>query len=203
MSVYHFKFKIPFFLLLFIGSSLNVNAQKLKFLVPDEAIVQYAGSIGYFSAGAGYEIFGNKRGNLSFHYGYVPEIKGGELHIATVKLAYKPWEIRLKEWGKLYPFNPGFFASYTFHKDLSLFFPSGQYPGDYYYWSEALRPHLSVSTELEVKPPSALKNAGIQAMGFYIEANTNDFYLINYLQNIPALRIDDIFQLGLGVRVKF
>ena len=39
--MYHFKFKIAFFLLLLIGGSLNVNAQKLKFLVPDEAIVQY------------------------------------------------------------------------------------------------------------------------------------------------------------------
>lgn len=201
--MYHFKSFRIFFLLLLVLGGLKVNAQKLKFLIPDEAIVQYAGSIGYLSAGAGYEIFGNKRGNLSFHYGYVPESKGGELHIATVKLAYKPWQIHLKEWGKLYPFNPGFFASYTFHKDLSLFFPSGQYPGDYYYWSEAIRPHLSFSSELEVKPPKALRNSGVRAMGFYIEANTNDFYLINYLQNMSALRLDDIFQLGIGLRVKF
>lgn len=196
-------FKINVFFLLLIGVSANVSAQRSKFLIPDQAIVQYAGSIGYLSAGAGYDIFGNKRGNLSFHYGYVPKSKGGELHIATAKLAYKPWEIQLKDWGKFYPFNPGFFVSYTFHKDLSLFFPSGQYPGDYYYWSEAIRPHLSFSTELDVKPPEVLKNTGIRAMGFYIEANTNDFYLINYLQNMSALRLDDIFQLGLGLRVKF
>lgn len=199
--MYHFKFSI--FFLLITASFISARAQSFKFLVPDEAIVQYAGSIGYVSAGAGYEIFGNKRGNLSFHYGYVPESKGGELHITTVKLSYKPWLVRLKEWGKLYPFNPGFFASYTFHKDLSLFFPSGQYPGDYYYWSEAIRPHLSVSTELEVKPPGPLKNTGISALGFYVEANTNDFYLINYLQNVPALQLVDIFQLGIGLRAKF
>lgn len=199
--MYHFKFSI--FFLLITASFISARAQSFKFLVPDEAIVQYAGSIGYVSAGAGYEIFGNKRGNLSFHYGYVPESKGGELHITTVKLSYKPWLVRLKEWGKLYPFNPGFFASYTFHKDLSLFFPSGQYPGDYYYWSEAIRPHLSVSTELEVKPPGPLKNMGIRALGFYVEANTNDFYLINYLQNVPALQLVDIFQLGIGLRAKF
>ena len=199
--MYHFKFSI--FFLLITASFISARAQSFKFLVPDEAIVQYAGSIGYVSAGAGYEIFGNKRGNLSFHYGYVPESKGGELHITTVKLSYKPWLVRLKEWGKLYPFNPGFFASYTFHKDLSLFFPSGQYPGDYYYWSEAIRPHLSVSTELEVKPPGPLKNTGIRALGFYVEANTNDFYLINYLQNVPALQLVDIFQLGIGLRAKF
>lgn len=200
--MYHFKFRVVIILLM-IGTGLNVKAQKLKFLIPDEAIVQYAGSIGYLSAGAGYDIFGNKRGNLSFHYGYVPGSKGGELHIATVKLGYKPWKINLKDWAKLYPFNPGFFATYTFHKDLGLFFPKGQYPGDYYYWSEAIRPHLSFNTELELKPPKALKNSGIRALGLYIEANTNDFYLINYLQNVSALRMYDIFQLGIGLKVKF
>lgn len=200
--MYHFKFKI-FLSLLLTVSCLSVRAQKLAFLIPDEAIVQYAGSIGYFSAGAGYDVFGNKRGNLSFHYGYVPKNKGGELHITTVKLSYKPWEVPLKDWGKLYPFNPGLFATYTFHKDLGFRFPKGQYPGDYYYWSEAIRPHLSFNTELEVKPPDALKNTGIRGMGFYIEANTNDFYLINYLQNMKTLRLDDVFMLGIVLKVKF
>lgn len=200
--MYHFKCQVVFILLL-IGSALKANAQKLKPLIPDDAILQYAGSIGYFSVGAGYEIFGNKRGNLSFHYGYVPESKGGELHITTVKLSYKPWVVPVKEWGTFYPFNPGFFASYTFHKDLRLFFPKGQYPDDYYYWSEAIRPHLSFSSELEVKTPKELQHTGIRAIGFYIETNTNDFYLINYLQNMKTLTIDDIFQLGLGLRVKF
>ncbi len=200
--MYPFKYNIAFLMVL-IGSTLTTYAQKLQFLIPDEAVVQYAGSIGYLSAGAGYEIFGNKRGNLSFHYGYVPESKGGELHIATVKLAYKPWQIALKDWGRLYPFNPGFFVSYTFHKDLSVAFPSGQYPGDYYYWSEAIRPHLSFNSEIELDPPPLLQNKGIRALGLYIEANTNDYYLINYLQNTSALKIDDIFQLGVGLRVKF
>lgn len=186
-----------------VGSALTVHAQKLKVLIPDEAILQYAGSIGYFSAGAGYEAFENKRGSLSFHYGYVPEDKGGELHIATVKLAYKPWRISLKDWGTLYPFNPGLFMSYTFHRHLSISFPSGQYPGDYYYWSEAIRPHLSFNSEIELDAPAALKNRGIRALGLYIEANTNDYYLINYVQNTSALKIDDIFQLGIGLRVKF
>jgi hypothetical protein len=189
--------------MLLAGSALTTHAQKLKFLIPDEAIVQYAGSIGYFSAGAGYEVFGNKRGNLSFHYGYVPENKGGQLHITTVKLAYKPWQIALKDWGTFYPFNPGLFVSYTFHKDLSVAFPSGQYPGDYYYWSEAIRPHLSFNSEIELNAPAVLKKSGVRALGLYIEANTNDYYLINYLQNTSALKIDDIFQLGIGLRAKF
>lgn len=203
MSVYHSKYKIVVIILL-ASTALTVRAQKkMSFLIPQEAIIQYAGSIGYLSAGAGYEIFGNRRGNLSFHYGYVPKDKGGELHITTLKIAYKPWQVSLKKWGTFYPFNPGFFISYTFHRDLSVSFPSGQYPGDYYYWSEAIRPHLSFNSEVVLKTPSALKSTGIRGLGLYLEANTNDYYLVNFVQNTSELKIDDIFQLGIGLRVKF
>lgn len=195
--------KIKLFSLLLIFAAATASAQNFKFLIPDGAIVQYAGSIGYFSAGVNYEIFGNKRGNIDLMYGFVPGSKGGVLNIATAKFAYKPWAIGLKDWGKVYPFNPGLFASYTFHKELSLTFPGGQYAHDYYYWSEALRPHLAVSSELELDARKLLKNTGIRAVGLYIEANTNDYYLINYVQNTSALTFDDIFQLGIGMRVKF
>lgn len=201
MREYIFKFRFVFLLLL--ASSPKVSAQSFKFLIPDGAIVQYAGSIGYFSGGVGYELFGNKRGNLDLLYGFVPGSKGGVLNIATAKFGYKPWSVKVKDWGKFYPFNPAIFATYTFHKDLSFKFPSGQYAHDYYYWSEALRPHLAFSSEIELDAKKLLKNTGIRAVGLYIEANTNDFYVINYFQNMSALTVTDIFQLGIGMRVKF
>lgn len=195
--------KIKLFLPLLTLFTLESSAQKLKFLIPDQAIIQYAGSIGYFSGGASYDLFPNKRGNLDLMYGFVPGNKGGVLNITTVKVAYKPWNISLKNWGNFYPFNPGLFATYTFHKDLSFKFPGGQYSHDYYYWSEALRPHLAVNSEISVKADKLLKNTGIKTVGVYIEANTNDYYLINYLQNMSALTFDDIFQLGIGMRIRF
>lgn len=201
MKEYIFKFHLVIFLL--FTTCISLSAQSFKFLIPDGAIVQYAGSIGYLSGGINYELFGNKKGNLDLLYGHVPASKGGVLNIVTAKLAYKPWTIRLKDNAKIYPFNPAFFATYTFHKDLSFKFPSGQYSHDYYFWSEALRPHLAFSSEIELNAKKILKNTGISALGLYIEANTNDFYLINYLQNMSALSIDDIFQLGVGMRVKF
>src|SRR5690554_2762197 len=177
-------------------------AQKLKFLIPDAAIVQYAGSIGYFSIGAGYEVFKNKRGIIDFNYGYVPASKGGELHIITAKFAYKPFEIELNDWVKFYPFNPGLFFSYTFHEDLPFKFASSQYPSGYYYWSPALRPHLSFTNEIELSMVKLWKDSKIKKISFYTEFNTNDYYLTNYIQNISSLSPFDAFQLGVGVRVK-
>lgn len=199
--MYIFKFRLV--LVLLLVASASASAQNLKFLIPDGAELQYAGSIGYFSGGVSYDLFSNKRGNIDLMYGFVPGSKGGVLHIATAKFAYKPWSIKVKDWGKVYPFNPGAFLTYTFHKDLSFKFPGGQYSHDYYYWSEALRPHLSFSSEIEINADKLTKKAGIKAVGLYVEMNTNDYYLINYLQNTSALTIDDIFQIGIGMRVKF
>lgn len=198
-----YLFKSTVVVLFFMAGTLKVSAQNLNFLIPDAAIIQHAGSIGYFSAGAGYDLFKNKRGNLDFNYGYVPASKGGELNIATIKFAYRPYEIRLKKWAKIYPLNPGFFASYTFHKDLSLSFSTKQYPKGYYFWSEALRPHLSFSNEIEFDGNKIWKGSKIKAVSLYSEFNTNDYYVINYFQNTSTLDITDIFQIGVGMRVKF
>jgi len=198
-----YSFKIFYLTILLSAGIIKATAQDLKSLIPDAAIVQYAGSIGYFSVGAGYEIFKNKRGNIDFHYGYVPASKGGELHSLTAKFAYKPFEINLKNWGKIYPFNPGVFFSYTFHKDLPFKFNSSQYPSGYYYWSSALRPHISISNEIEFFTDKIWKNSGIKRISIYSEFNSNDYYLINYFQNLKAVSLSNIFQLGIGVRLKF
>lgn len=202
MNGYHFKrvYILLAFLIVFSGKS---SAQGFKFLVPDNAIVQFAGSIGYFSVGAGYDLFKNKKGILDFNYGYVPADKGGELHIVTAKFAYKFYEIKLKDWGKFYPFNPGFFASYTFHPKLSYRFNQHVFPDNYYYWSEALRPNLSIGNEIEFNMKKIWKDSGIKAISLYSEMNTNDYYIVNYFQNTSALTLADIFQLGIGMRVKF
>ncbi len=186
---------------MFLGTQLK--AQKLNFLVPDAAVVQFAGSIGYLSAGIGYDLFKNKRGNLDFSYGFVPKSKGGELNIVTAKFNYRPFEIKVKDWGKIYPLNPGFFATYTFQRDMSFIFNRTRYAKDYYYWSEALRPHLSFSNEVELNAVKLLPGLGVKAISVYTEFNTNDYYLINYLQNTSTLSLPDVFQLGIGMRVKF
>lgn len=180
-----------------------MKAQNMDFLIPDAAIIQHAGSIGYFSVGAGYEIFKNKRGNLDFHYGYVPASKGGELHTLAVKFAYKTIEVELNDFIKLFPLNPGLFLSYTFHDELLLKFSSSQYPVGYYYWSTAIRPHLSVSNEVEFDLDKFKKNFGIERISVFTEFNTNDYYLINYVQNTSTISLTDIFMLGIGVRLIF
>lgn len=184
---------------LFFG--LRSNAQ--QFLVPDELIIQHAGSIGYFSLGAGYKLFKNERGNLDLLYGYVPASKGGSLDILTAKFVYKPFVIKVNKVGTIYPFNPGFFLSYTLHKDLEFKFSKDNWPKGYYYWSEALRPHLSFSNEIELSEPKFIKAAGLKSLSLYSEFNSNEWYLVNFFQNAPEVSVKDVFKVGIGVRLRF
>jgi len=198
MNVYFSRISI---ILLFLV--ININAKAQKFLIPEDAIIQYAGSIGYLSVGAGYELFGNKRGNLDINYGFVPESKGGALHILTAKFAYRPFVINIGNFAKIYPFNPGIFIRYTLNNNLGFNFDTVQYPKGYYYFSEAARPHLSFSNEFQLIKGKVLERTGLKALSIYSEFNTNDYYLVNYFQNTTALSVTDIFKLGIGIRAKF
>jgi hypothetical protein len=181
--------------------SLSTKAQKTltSKLIPDQAIIQYAGSIGYLSAGIGYNLF-KERSTLSFHYGHVPLNKGGELNILAVKFDYKPISIKIKDQLIFRPINPLFFLSYTLGKDFGLKFDQNQYAKGYYFWSPALREHIGINSEIEFLGD---KNSTFKSISVYAEANTNDLYLISWYENRTSTPIYDIFHLGLGLKFSF
>lgn len=180
-----------------------VMAQFPQGLIPKSALSQYAGSIGFFSAGVGYELFKNDRGSLDFMYGFVPKNRGGRLHIATVKFAYRPFEVRLNDWAKLYPVNPGAFLSYHFGPRFDFQWDKDTYEKGYYWWSTALRPHISLGTEVKIDARKVAPALKIKSLSLYSEFNTNELYLVSYYQNAGTLSVTDIFKLGFGLRVAF
>jgi hypothetical protein len=201
MSEYLSKKIVALGILLIV--SINLNAQKLKFLIPDAVLAQYAGSIGFINAGISYNLFKNKKGSLDLLYGYIPENKGGAFSTVSTKFNYRPFVIKSGKNLIFYPINPGAFISYTVNKDFDLTWDRGQYPKGYYYWSEALRFHLAFSSEVKIKTPALFKNEQLKSVSLYYEINTNDVYLINYVQNKRYLDITGIFKAGLGIRANF
>lgn len=171
----------------------------LDVITPDQVILQYAGSIGYMSAGIGYNLLKDKT-TLSFHYGYVPETKGGQLHIAAVKFNYRPFSVHLGKQLIFYPVNPVAFFSYTFGQDFGYRFDNELYAKGYYFWSPALREHLGISSELKILGDRSSK---IRSISLYGEANTNDLYAVNWYHDRKGIPFTDIFRLGFGIRVGF
>jgi hypothetical protein len=195
--------KYPFSIALLVISLLltqDIFAQRsfTQRITPRHIALQYAGSIGYTSVGFGYDLF--KKTELSFHYGYVPEVKGGELHIVALKFQYKPFNIHLTKGLVFHPINPVVFASYTMARNFSFGFDADQYPKGYYFWSPALREHLGVSTELEILGD---KSSRIKSISLYTEANTNDLYMVSWYENRTTTPVTKIFRLGFGIKMNF
>lgn len=190
-------------ILLLIPFSTQSSAQKLGFLIPDGVVIQHAGSIGYFSGGINYSLFKNKRGSFDLIYGYVPKSKGGNLSTINTKFAYRPFELKVNDWLIIHPLNPGAFFSYTLKKDFDLTWDRDQYPKGYYYWSEALHFHLSFGSEIKFNTMELMASKKVKALALYYELNTNDMYLINYIQSNKALSLKDAFKAGIGIKASF
>ncbi len=176
---------------------------KHKWYVPTSTVLQYAGSIGMFNLSAGYKINKSGKSTLDIGYGYVPAKYGGDLNILSAKFAYRPYGIRIKNWGTLYPTNPGVFLTYHAGGDFDSRWDDDEYPDGYYWWSTAFRPHISLSTEFKLDAKKLLPNLGVKSISIYSEFNTNELYGISYFQNSHDLDITGIFKLGVGTRVEF
>lgn len=173
------------------------------FLVPETAMIQRAGSIGYNSFGIGYTFFRKDKGSLDLTWGYVPISKGGRQDIFAAKFAFKPWNIRLGNIATFSPLNPGMFVTHHPGGKFHTTFNKDQYPDNYYWWSSAVRIHLSVSTEVRFNTPERLSKSGIEQVGLYSEFNTNELYATSWFINRNHLAISDILKLGFGIKAYF
>ncbi len=166
---------------------------------PTNITIQHGGSIGYFSGGVGYFLNKKHTSTLNMFYGHIPVSKGGSLHIFTAKFIWRPFTIPITNDIILQPLNPGFFLSYHSGKNFDSKWDDNNYPKGYYWWSTAFRPHIAVSNEIKFN----LNQSPFKSIGVYSEFNTNELYLVSYIQNRKTLGLNNIFKLGFGARAYF
>ena len=163
---------------------------KIPGIVPDHLNLQFAGAIGFLSAGFGYETK-NHRFQGDFFYGYVPESVGGiEIHSITAKMTFAAVTRQLRRSQDLRAdwLTIGIHANYVFGKQYFLFDPE-RYPFNYYGFPTAAHVGLSVGGAVYYRK-----------LGLYYELGTTDKYIMSYIQNSGSLFFTDIFNLGLGVK---
>ncbi|MFN2457054.1 MAG: hypothetical protein ABR502_02525 [Chitinophagaceae bacterium] len=185
--------------LMLIFSLFGQEAPKKSKAVPDYIKLQFAGGVGFASVGLGYDIRDKKiEGDIL--YGYVPEKIGGtSIHTLTGKVTWFPLSnISLKEI-QIKPLSLGFLVNYTFGSQYFLFSPEN-YPLDYYGYPTAM--HLGVFVGGQVNKTLS-DNTLFNRISLYYELGTNDVELVSYATNTKALKITDIFNLGIGVKTSF
>lgn len=175
------------------------SQQRQHWTIPDFVVVQYAGSIGYFSGGLGYNIIKSKA-RLSAHYGFVPANRGGELQVVSAKLIFVPTRITIWNRVRMNPFDLGVMASYHYGDKMETRWPEGVHPKGYYWWHPALRGHLVMESSVTYE---FKKGQRFHSVTGYVEFNTNELYFVSFLQNLQTVEIADIVKLGTGVRLQF
>lgn len=174
-------------------------SQWKNWALPDFGVIQYAGSIGYFSAGLGYDVFKSKA-RFSTHFGYVPKKQGGNLNVLAIKLLFKPVSLRLGNRLQMNPVDFGLMGSYHYGDNFETRWPEGVHPKGYYWWNPALRAHLAMETSVTYE---FRKEFAFRSIMGYLEFNTNELYFISLIQNIKTVNAWDVIKIGAGTRVNF
>lgn len=195
------KLLISLFSLLLLFQCQLTEAQNNEFRsrsrwIPDDAIVQYAGSIGFLSAGAGYS-FARGRIETDILLGYLPKsIGGASIWTAALRSNWVPFQLRAGNSLKVIPFTTGLMVSHTFGPNYFVLLPDN-YPKNYYTFSTAV--HLYYQLGSRIQFPLGKKSN--QEMALYYELNSSAEAIYSYIQNHRALSPTDIFFLSLGLRI--
>lgn len=157
--------------------------------MPRHAVIQFAGDIGFISAGIGYTSR-NKKFNGEILYGYVPKVVGGiAIHSVSGKFTWSPVKWVYHKLIINY-FTAGIFVNYTFGHQYFGFSPPF-YPYHYYGFPIAFHEGLFIGGAV-----------GKNKMSLYYELGTNEKEFLSYIGNTKSLSLTDIIHLGLGARIQ-
>jgi hypothetical protein len=169
-------------------------------LIPSQIKVQYAGSIGMVSAGAGWHYGRDRRTwETDLYLGYLPKDYTRTARTTmTLKQSYIPFRLHLK--GDFYaePLTCGMFLNAIFGEECWGAQPS-KYPRRYYGFSTKFRTNIFIGQRLRLNIPSEHRRSS-NAISLYYELSTNDLYVLSYVTN-KYLSLWDILSLGFGVKL--
>lgn len=211
MSGLNFKNQILFCLMLL---SLALKAENddiempdkknfLKKITPAYTKAQYAGGMGMFSLGLGWE-YAKKRLESDLIVGMAPSsysFSGYDaklLYVLTMKQNYYPWRLRFKNQVLFEPLTISAYATILMNKDeeLWMFPPSSRYGNGYYWHSSRVRFHLSVGERISFH---LKKSKTAKVVSLFYEIGTCDLYLVDAI-NGNEYTFYDLLMASVGIR---
>jgi len=183
------------FLFLIIVAPVAYSYSAENYLIPDSFVNQFAGYIGFLSAGVGYEI--NSIVQAELLYGFVPSsIAGIDIHLITARTIISPFNLTVVPGYFFYPLSFGLFMNYAIGEQYHIKWPE-KYPERYY------RPNAVFTGEsIGVRLKKMYNGEIIKGFEFYIDIVTMTVFLYDYLIN-EEIKSKDIISLALGTRIYF
>lgn len=166
-------------------------------LLPTHVKAQYAGGMGFLSAGYGWDYGRKCRWETDMMIGVLPKAYSDRTHMTfTLKQNYIPWSIRCGERFAVEPLSCGIYMNFISGEDFWIREPD-RYPGDQYYnFTSRLRFHLYVGQRFTfyLKGDSLLRHITL----FY-EFSANDLDIVAKCGN-RSLGLDEIVYFSVGIK---
>ncbi len=108
-------------------------------IIPTHLKAQYAGGMGLFSIGTGWDYGKNNQWETDIFFGYLPRYSTKRAKVTfTLKQNFIPWEKRLNKKFSIEPFACGLYVNTIFDDEFWVSEPD-RYPDDYYSFSTKMR----------------------------------------------------------------
>jgi hypothetical protein len=177
--------------------TVSEDSVKLRKFLPDYVKLQYAGGIGFISAGVGYTFFRQKL-DISFFYGYVPTwFTVDDLHSVSLQFTAKIFRIKASKNIEILPLNFGWYLHHTFGNEYWVKLPDN-YPTGYYWWSPGRNAGIFLGGEIKTK--LLANKSPASGTAFYARIGTRGLYLSSKIGN-SSIPITDIIELGFGIAI--
>lgn len=167
-------------------------------LIPQQTKLQFAGSMGMFSTGAGWYYGRKEQWETDLFIGFIPRMNGSEGHVTiTVKQTYTPFQFHINDSFSYEPLTTGIYLNKIFGEYFWNRLPE-KYPKGYYFWAVNTRFHVFLGQAFAFKLSE--KTMG-KSLSFFYEFNTNDLYLISAWSN-KTIGLKDVIGLSFGLRYR-
>jgi hypothetical protein len=168
-------------------------------LIPTQTVFQYAGNMGLFSVGIGWNYGKRKQWETNLLVGYLPKYSSSRWKVTmTLKENYIPWKIPLNKQFAVEPLSCGLYVNTVFGNEFWGIQPK-RYPYKYY---EALstkaRINVFLGERFEMKIPENRRKF-VKAITAFYEISTCDLYIRSMIQD-SNVKFWDIVGLSLGLK---
>lgn len=167
-------------------------------LTPRYSKLQFAGSMGLLSFGAGWNYYRN-HWETDILLGFIPKYTTDHGNVTlTLKQNYYPWNIKIGDKLSFEPLACGVYINFLFDRDFWASQPN-KYPPGYYWFSTRIRNHVYLGERftLKLNPNSSWH----KSISFFYELSTCDLYIINAIGN-STLKPKDYLSLSFGVKLQ-
>lgn len=186
------KFLTVLILFHLMFSKLSAEQRTWRDFIPNITVFQYAGNIGMFSAGAGWDYGYKNHWETHFLVGYLPkEEMWDDQFTATLREHYLPFDFKFNEHYSLQPLMFTVSLNTIFSDEFWISEPAID---KYFRFASKFRLHIGVGGRWNYKRYN-------RRYSIFYEVSTYDLALISYVRS-SHLPLKELLSLGVGFNIR-